>query len=171
MKNNLNKTSILLVFVVLLNAFFAGSCFFLWGKINTTAEQISTRDKEAAIQEMEKSSSSQLTNIVEEEINPAREEIDKYFVGEKNFVGFIELIEGLADKSDIIMEKRSSELEGSLQMGVDFQGSFSNSMYFVALVESLPINLKIENLEIEKKQEGDLWQGWFTVLLPGSGKE
>jgi len=171
MKNNLNKTSILLVFVLLLNAFFAGSCFFLWGKINTIAEQISTRDKEAATQEMEKSSSSQLTNIVEEEINPAREKIDKYFVSKKNFVSVNVLLEGLADKTDVIMEKRTSELEAGLQISVDFQGSFNNSMYFVALVESLPINLRIENIRIEKKQGGDLWQGWFTILLPGSGKE
>ena len=170
MKSNLNKTQILFVVAILVNIFLAGACFFLWQKIGVTADQVNIREQEVVIQEAQKNSSYQLATLVKREIDPAKEQIAEYFIDKKNFIDFVERVESLADKAQVTIEKRSSENKGALQLGVDFEGSFSNSMYFVALVESLPINLKIDNVRIEQTSEGDLWRGWVTIVLPSTGE-
>ena len=166
MKSNLRKTQILFVVVILSSLFLVGVCFFLWQKIVATADQINVREQEVFTQEAQKNSSYQLATLIKKEIDPAKEQIDKYFVDRNNFIDFVEHIEALADKAQVTIKKRSSEVRGALQLCIDFEGSFSNSMYFVALVESLPINLKIDNVKIEQTQEGDLWRGWVNVVLP-----
>lgn len=166
-KNNLNKTQILFVVAIFANLFLAGSCFFLWQKIGTTADQINVREQEVATQEVQKNNLYQLETLVKNEIDPAREQIAEYFVDKSNFIDFVEHVEGLADKAQIIIiEKRGIELKKALQLGIDFEGSFNDSMYFVALIESLPINLKIDNMRIEQTSKNDLWRGWVTVALP-----
>lgn len=172
MKSKPNKTQILFITVILVNFILVGSCFFLWQKIVSTADQINIREQEVATQEALKNSSYQLATLVKKEIDPAKEQIAEYFVdGNDSFIDFVEHIEALANKAQVTIEKRSSELKGAFQLGIDFEGSFSDSMYFVALIESLPINLKIDDVRIEQASEDDLWRGWVTVVLPSLDEE
>lgn len=169
MKINLNKIQILFVTMILVNVFLSGACFFLWQKIITTADQINISEQEVATLEFQKNNLYQLTTTVGKEIDPALEQINKYFVREDNYIKFVELLELLADKAQVVVEIRSIELKNSLQLSIDFQGSFNDSMYFVALVESLPINLKIENMRIEGAPRDDSWRGGVVIVLLGSG--
>ena len=172
MKSKLNKTQILFITAILANFLLAGSCFFLWQKIVATADQINIREQEVATQEAQKNSSYQLATLVKKEIDPAKEQIAEYFVdGNSDFIEFVEHIEALAEKAQVTIEKRSSEIKGAFQLGIDLEGSFSDSMYFVALIESLPINLKINDVRIEQTSEDGLWRGWVTVVLPNSGED
>lgn len=170
MKSNFSKTQTLLIGAVLANIFLAGSCFFLWQKIGDTAGKIDIREQEVAEQEVQKSNSYQLAAFVKKEIDPANEQIEKYFINRDNFIDFIEHIEALADKSHVSVEMKSTELAAALQLNLNFEGSFNNSMYFIALIESLPINLQIDFVRVEHVSS-DLWQGWATVKLPGSGED
>lgn len=167
MKNNLGRTQTLFIATFLVNVLLAGSCLFLWHKIGDEADKIDIRVKELAIQETQKSSSHQLATLIKKEVDPVNEQIMKYFIHRDNFIEFIEHIEALADKADVVVDIRSTELVDFIQLSIDFEGSFSDSMYFVGMVESLPINLKINNLRIKQKSDDDLWQGWTTVILPG----
>jgi hypothetical protein len=170
MKSNLDKTSILFIAVIIINLFLVGSCFLLWQKIITTTAQINTLGQEVINQEVQKNSSYRLTTVVEKEIDPAKEQIDKYFIKGDNYIDFVEYIESLADKAQVSVDIKGTELKGALQLSIDLEGTFSNSMYFSALVESLPVNLKIENMRIEQKGENDSWQGWITIVMLGSGE-
>ncbi len=169
MKVNLNKIQMLFFTVVLINALFLGSCFFLWQKIIVIAGQIDVVEQEVTTQEFQRNNLSQLTLAVEREIRPAQEEISRYFVKGENFIEFIELLESLAEKAQVGVVIRSTDLKNSLRLSIDISGSFSNSMYFVALVESLPINLKIENMRINGVPEDDSWQCGIVMSLSGSG--
>ena len=169
MKINLNKIQILFILVILINIVLFGSCFFLWQKIIITADQIDIVEQEVANQEFQKNNLSQLTTAVGKEINPAIEEINNFFVKEENFIEFVELLELLSNRAGVSTVIRSNDLKSSLKLSIDFEGSFSDSMYFVALIESLPINLKIENMRIGGDPEGDSWNGGIVASLLGSG--
>ena len=169
MKNNLNKTHILFIFAIFSGLFLLGTCFFLCQKISDTSNKIDTRRQEVVTQEKEKNNEHQLTAFIKKEINPAKVQMTKYFVNEYNYIGFIKDIETLAKKSNIDVEIKSTELPEALRLNLNFEGSFNDSMYFIALVESLPINLKIDSVRMEQAKEDNLWRGWVVVMMLGSG--
>ena len=169
MKSNFRNTHTLFICAILVNIFLAGSCVFLWQKINDTASKIDIREQEVAEQEAQKINSYQLVTFVKKEIDPTNKQIEKYFINRDNFIDFIEHIEALADKSHVSVEIKSTELAAALQLNLNFEVSFNDSMYFVALIETLPINLRIDSVRTEQVSAG-LWRGWATVKLPGSGE-
>ena len=170
MKNKLGKIQILFIITLIVNIFLVGGCFFLWDKIGDKAGMIDSCIKDFAVQESTKSNSYQTATLIEKEIDPANKEIMKYFIHRDNFVEFIEHIETLANKARVDVNIRSTELAESLNLGIGFEGSFNDAMYFVALIESLPINLEIDNVRIEQAKGLGLWRGWVTVMLPSSGE-
>ena len=106
------------------------------------------------------------------------EALDSYFIGSSEIVALIQNIEDFAEAAGVALSFNSvsPKKDGAkeyLDMSFETGGGFSDTMYFLTLLENLPLKLSFERVFIEK-QDGDkgrraklpgAWGGSFLVFV------
>jgi len=91
-----------------------------------------------------------------------REKLNSYFVAPEKIVDFIEEIEALGTHTGAIVSFQAVNVKDTmLDLQFETEGNFSDTAYFLALLESLPIKLSFERLWITKRNA--LWDGRFII--------
>ena len=145
---------------------------YAWGiyKIEAMVQEVGVIEEEVRQINVQVDEAVRQMEILKE-ILPAQEILKKYFINRDNLVPFIEYIEDLAEKADVIIKLSNRQTSDSLNFTLSFDGEFNDCMYFIALIESLPYNLTIENVYVEQRSKGGLWGGGMNANLHGSGKD
>jgi len=103
-----------------------------------------------------------------EDIGPSVEKLDSYYVSADGVVSFIEMLEklgtssGVAVSIDSVMvgdqggvspDTTASSTTEKLRLSVSFTGSWKNDIHFETLLENLPYNVFIKNLNLSTSFE------------------
>lgn len=108
------------------------------------------------------------------EIAPIQGDLKQYFINRDNVVPFNKYLRSLGSTAGVGLSYIPNQGSDELSIVFNFQGGFDNCMHFISLVESLPYNVVVENVFVEKtgeKEEVEMWSGGMTTTLPGSGTE
>lgn len=107
-------------------------------------------------------------------IETERQKLSSYFINQEGIVGFIEEIEKVGTRANVWLRFRFVNLRDST-LAVEFEtvGSFSESFYFLQLIERMPLRLSFEKMliqkdiprGIEKRTDTDTWYGVFTLTV------
>lgn len=121
-----------------------------------------------------------------QETERSREKLGEYYLKKSGIVFFIERLESMgknAGLKTIVQNVSVPEKSAILSIGVDTEGSFEDTFYFLSLLEKLPYKLAIESVTMREKAgagtvesatgktEGPsggmkaLWAGSFTVAI------
>jgi len=97
-----------------------------------------------------------------------RTELGQYFYAEEDIVGLLEELEDLARHAQVDMSVNSAtaiEKEGKtvFRTGMKIEGTWQDSLYFIEMVESLPLRLELIRVNLSGGETGDRWNG--EVLL------
>lgn len=100
-----------------------------------------------------------------------REKIAKYFLNKDQVVTYIETLENLATKTNVLLETTVSP--GSLQdYELRINGTYSNVFRFISLLEQMPYYSKIRTVSLAKNSQvetsaSSLWEAQLKVTLVG----
>lgn len=154
MFTNIKKgTKRLLYFIAGLNILVLLLClslFLLNKKKNDSITQIIDEIQEEYVKIEEAGAIKDLLKDTKED----RERINTYFVSKDGVVDFIERIENLGDYADISLVLNSVDISSgespTLSMSVSAVGDWEDVLYFLALVESMPVNMSINSARLTK---------------------
>lgn len=98
-----------------------------------------------------------LSNIVEE-TKDGREKITDFFVvGEDSFINFLETVEEIGEISGVkAVVGAINEAEGGIEsvkvlnLGINFEGEWSNVYHFLVLLESFPLKITLDSLRMNE---------------------
>jgi hypothetical protein len=91
-----------------------------------------------------------------ESTEEGRAQLSNYFVSSENFVSFMEKIEALASDTNIdIVRRNLIEAPTNVEMNFQLQGLFSDILYFVALLENIPLNVDVERVDLVLRNRPD----------------
>lgn len=114
----------------------------------------------------------QSTKHLINETKTQREKLDKYFITADEIVVFIEQIESLGEFTGVSFDLSSvdavNENGDALLLKFTTYGSWQDTYYLLALIESLPYNIDIERVRIIKEKSKDntaQWRGDFNIKL------
>jgi len=106
------------------------------------------------------------------ETKSQREKINKYFITADEIVAFIEQIESLGEFTGVSFDLSSvdavDDSGDALLLKFTTYGSWQDTYYLLALIESLPYNIDIERVRIIKEKLKDStakWRGDFNIRL------
>lgn len=104
-----------------------------------------------------------------------REKMDSLFVSGDGIVGFIGKIESLGRHAGVSPELKSVDVtkDGGEALSLRFstEGDWESTLYFLALVESVPMRIEVESVNlryVERIVEGKattFWSGDFKISL------
>jgi hypothetical protein len=107
---------------------------------------------------------------------PEREKLDTYFIGSDNVVSFIERIESLSTITKVTTAINSVGIDKSttdntfeyVTLNGTAEGSFSNVYWFLSLLESIPLQITVDQIYIEQmpvteKNAPTKWRATFTL--------
>lgn len=151
---NISQTKKILVIASLLMVIIYCVYGLLFWKIKVTNERASVLSNEAQI-DLKKDESLRATKISLATHKEAIETLDTYFISADGVVGFIEGLESLGREAGIsitvasvIVEadsKNKNDFKETLRLRVNTTGLWSNTNYFISLLENLPLHAEIKN--------------------------
>ncbi|NTV44832.1 MAG: type 4a pilus biogenesis protein PilO [Candidatus Yonathbacteria bacterium] len=99
-----------------------------------------------------------------EETREERQEVLGRLLSEGDTVDMIGRLESAANHAGVKMSLQSLSVVGKdkdtrLSVMVGMTGSWHAVMYFMALVESLPMNITVSSVAIERSNEAKAWKG------------
>ncbi len=153
---------VLLGFVLL----YAGGLY----KIEVMVQEIVVLEEEVDQINTKGSEIRKQTSILKE-ILPSQEPLGQYFINRDNIVEFTDYLEEISEKAGVTSKHTTSQMANSLNFTLLFDGEFGDCMYFIALIESLPYSLIVENVFVEQIGQEELWSGGMSVNFPGSGTD
>lgn len=102
----------------------------------------------------------------------ARRTLDSFFVKEETAISFIEELEALAKKTNVVLSLETAEPNVSvpqlptLAISMGMTGTRDDIILFVGLLEDMPLRLDITLFELrETKDETKMWQGSARVVV------
>ncbi len=107
-----------------------------------------------------------------------RAELGQYFYAEEDIVGLLEELEELARHANVDMTVNSAVAvdkggQKVFRTGMKIEGSWQDSLYFIELVESLPLRLELSRVNLSGSEAGDRWNGEIILdllsFVPGKG--
>ena len=98
----------------------------------------------------------------------------RYFVNREEIVSFIEDIERAGRHAGVLLRfsfVNIRDTEGVLAVEFETLGDFSETFYFLQLIEYMPVKISLEKFllskevprNFEKRKEGDEWHAIFTL--------
>ncbi len=169
-KSNTRKI-FLLVFVVVLIIFmtFGSLSFLIYKKIAIIEKTI------VDIQgEYMKDEKINLIKHLMRDTDKERIQLDKYFITKNMVVEFIETIEGIGEYAGIDFVLNSVDMssgeDANFSMSISTKGDWNDTMYFLTLLESLPVYIEIDSVKFVKidtpnKSQKTYWSGNFSIRL------
>lgn len=132
-----------------------------------TAERIERSAREVQLSTLQR---------VEEDTAADRAELRTFILGKDDVADFLELIEGAARKQGLTPKTRSVEvekLEGTtnfeaIALALEFEGSYKGVTAMLPLIESLPYQLEVRSVSLERTgDEGatSLWRGILQLRV------
>jgi predicted nuclease with TOPRIM domain len=99
-----------------------------------------------------------------------REELREFFFKEEDIVKLLEQLENLAKHADIEMivtAAAPAESQGKtvFRAGMKIDGSWQDAMYFVSLLESLPLRLEVTRVNLSGGESSGRWTGEVSLDL------
>ena len=153
MKNISNTSKILIasIFLVILVYCIYGLLFWT---IKGENEKVSILSNEAKI-DLQKDESLRATKVSLSNNKDSIENIDSHFLAPDGVVGFIEGLESLGREAGVSISvasvtveadsKNKNDFKETLRLRVITTGSWSNTYYFISLLENLPLSAEIKN--------------------------
>jgi len=105
------------------------------------------------------------------------EKINTFFVKQDDVVGFLDKIEslGMTTGTQVLIQsvtdKKIATSTTLISIGVNAQGSYSNVHYFIRMLEELPYQTEIQNVNLsskiitdEKKQSISSWSADVNII-------
>ncbi|OGG73054.1 hypothetical protein A3A38_01905 [Candidatus Kaiserbacteria bacterium RIFCSPLOWO2_01_FULL_53_17] len=99
-----------------------------------------------------------------------RAALDSYFVDPNNFVPFIEAVEALGVHAGVVLTVENAALvenDRVLALTLYARGGFSETLYFLSLLETFPAKISFDRAWVaksaDKKQSALPWEGRFIV--------
>lgn len=156
------KTKEIIIVLAILNLAVFGSYFYLFAKVKRMDETVSARLIQV---ESEAKRDGQLRSIksLMNDTKKEREQIINFFVGPAGSVDFIETVEFLGRVADVNLEVQSvgidtlknkiSSSTEPFRLSLKTEGSWSNTIHLLNLLESMPFKVSFDNISLEKISE------------------
>jgi len=136
---------------------FVGIYIFIFIKIKDYNQNIAYLENEIFLQQDKQQKMSLMNNMIEENKDYI-DLVENSVIPKDGNVPFIETIESLASENNLVMTIQSLSFEDSeglndkgmtlFKIRSTTKGSWANTYSFLALLEALPLSLKIENLAL-----------------------
>lgn len=168
----ITKTQKISIFLIIANLIMISVlCFWyssIWSSVYKITEKKTLIKGEAFVTES-------LTDLKKQK-NTANEMIDFFeaiSIDKENVVGFIELLEKMAEKSGTLIDIQTVNLANSFQednksldslkVNLQVRGSWKQVMNFILMLENNPYYLVIENTRINSIND-DGFSGWSAMI-------
>ena len=171
MKTNFPSKKIFVV-VLILNVVAISSYAYLFFDIKSKNEATSVLENVLNGQ-VSREAELRLVGDSLKETEKERALLNSYFVqkGKGGVADFVEVVEGLAGLSGVsldvnsILLKKKEELSvvEKMNLGLEAKGSWSEIIYFLGLLETLPYKISFNRVYVEKIKDSSLWSGVFNI--------
>lgn len=99
-----------------------------------------------------------------------REELQEYFFKEEDIVKLLEQLEDLARHADIDMVVTTAspvDVQGKtvFRAGMKVEGSWQDCMYFIGLLEALPLRIEVTKVNLSGGESSGRWTGEVSLDL------
>lgn len=179
------KTIKIVAFLAILNLIVFGACFYLFANIKNIDKAVSARltQTESAVKKDESLRS--IKNLMND-TKKEREQIAGFFVQPNGTVDFIEAVESLGGMTGVKIEIDSVGVEAlknktassaeSFRLSLKTEGSWSNTMRLLSLLENMPYKISFEKVNLGKisggsgtnsggEQAPSYWRGTFSFTV------
>ena len=173
METNLPTKKILGVIVVL-NVVVLTAYFYLFSTIKSKNESTSVLENVLGSQ-ISRESELKLVGTSLRETEKERALINSYFVqeGKGEVAGFVEFVESIAKSagvslsvSSILLKKQEDfSITEKMNLGLEVEGSWTDTIYFLELLELLPYKVSFDRSYIEKIEDSSLWGSTFNISV------
>jgi len=173
LKSDINKKTKTLLYMIIVLSIIALLLFvFVFYIVYEKHNTIAGLHEEVKIIENRKDeiiSTKHLIFDIKEDIN----KLDSYFVGSDSIVEFIRDVEFLGVKSGVALTLNSVDIfdEGDSSLSLKFttEGDWDDSIYLLALLESMPVKMDINEISFIKRaatnDRKSYWSGEFSITL------
>jgi len=111
--------------------------------------------------------------LVFEDTVADREKLHHYVVSRDGVTSFLELVELVGREQGLVVDTKSVTLEPlegedafeSLVVTVAFEGSYSDTKTMLALMESLPLQVRIQATSLSRGSDDSSWQSTLTMQV------
>lgn len=148
---------VIAILLLALGAYGAGFYY-----IKTQVEETSALAQELEQKQAERKNLQQTLRVVEE-TESERTQLDEYFVRSSNVVAFIERLESLGGDAGVesTISDLREEQNGTLAFSLQAQGSFAGVLHYTDLIEHLPLNLTLDQVQVERAGDSE-WEATYT---------
>jgi len=165
MKTNFPTKKILIIFLIL-NTIVLSAYFYLFSVIKSKNEAVSILENVLGGQVSREGE----LKLIGSSLGKTEEErvlIDSFFVkeGKSGVADFVEVVEEIANlshvslviKSILIKKQENLSVVENINLGLGVKGSWSESVYFLKLLELIPYKVSFESVYFEKNKENLMW--------------
>ncbi len=155
-KEGISNVRQLLIGFFILVLLMVGAYYYFFHELRVTGEKISTLSNETTSLLTEETNLNSLKAVFSDTTNE-RQKINSYFVQSDGAVDFITIIENLATFANLNHETQTVNTEEEnpssanrerLHITFRTNGSWQNTYYFISLLESLPFQLTINQINL-----------------------
>lgn len=95
----------------------------------------------------------------------SRDKLPSYLVDKNKIVNFIEMVEGVGDRSNTELELSSiSNDEATIRAKIQVKGSWTGVMSALIMIENLPLSLTINNVRLDSNGDPTKNHSWNMYL-------
>ena len=168
MKNK--KLAALFLIIIVIDALVAFLWFYLYSQIGKEKDAVKKNIQDAAIFEINVQNLKTLERQIGETENEKRI-LDSAFVSREDIVPFIDFMEKLGLDVGVAVEFTSVKFDGGKnenpRLQFKMEGNFKNIFRYIVLLENLPSQAIIEGMDMNKKENDDIWKADIGVILAG----
>lgn len=137
----------------------------LWFLFSKKRDAITEADISRIKSEQEKTAEEGVKNLLKETL-AKREKVAALFIGEDNKVAFLEEISAAGRFAGVktFVINVAEEEDNDLRVSVESHGSFSDSIGFLSLLQTLPRPISVKRASISQDEKG-IWNGIFEVRV------
>ncbi len=167
------KHKTLLVAMVLVTLLLCAGYLFLFLRVKTKNEHVSSLINEIEAESVAESTQ-RSTKVLVAETFTYREKLKKYLIGKDNAVSFLEFLEREGGDVGVAVEIESvvpgvlatGEVE-ELTLSIKVSGSWANVVRYVGLLEFLPFQSRLEQVVVSTsgKQEDGTWSAQVVLAV------
>lgn len=173
-KNLQKKTKWFFLTAIVLNILAVGLDVYAFSFLKEKSKEVAMIAWEIQAYEQSGEKLTSMRHLVDD-TRREREKIDSLFVGGDNIIGFIGRIESLGRHAGVSLELKSVDVtkdgEGALSLRFSTKGDWESTLYFLALMESMPLRIETENVNLRNIKQMDegktttFWSGDFSISL------
>ncbi|MCR4330343.1 MAG: hypothetical protein NUV49_00420 [Patescibacteria group bacterium] len=173
-KNLQKKTKWFFLTAIVLNILAVGLDVYAFSFLKEKSKEMAMIAGEIQAYEQSGEKLTSMRHLVDE-TRHEREKIDSLFVSGDDIVGFIGRIESLGRHAGVSLELKSVDVtkddEGVLSLRFSTKGDWEGTLYFLALMESMPLRIETESVnlrnikQVEQGKMTTFWSGDFKISL------